>query len=101
MTDLNFSGKRVVVTGAATGVGAALLDVLAELGAPDVTVLDVKEPAGPHATFLRTDLADPAAVDAAVAQIEGSVDVLDLNIDACFEASMITGQLDTSSVRNR
>ena len=30
MTDLNFSGKRVVVTGAATGVGAALLDVLAE-----------------------------------------------------------------------
>ena len=67
MTDLNFSGKRVVVTGAATGVGAALLDVLAELGSPAVTVLDVKEPTGPHATYLRTDLSDPAAVDAAVA----------------------------------
>ena len=76
MTDLNFSGKRVVVTGAATGVGAALLDVLAELGAPDVTVLDVKEPTGPHATYLRTDLSDPAAVDAAVAQIEGPVDAV-------------------------
>ena len=76
MTDLNFSGKRVVVTGAATGVGAAVLDVLAELGAPDVTVLDVKEPTGPHTPFLRTDLADRAAVDAAASQIDGRVDAL-------------------------
>ena len=76
MTDLSFSGRRVVVTGAATGVGAALLDLLGELGAPDVTVLDVKAPTGPHATFLPTDLADPAAVDAAVAQIDGPVDAL-------------------------
>jgi NAD(P)-dependent dehydrogenase (short-subunit alcohol dehydrogenase family) len=76
MTDLNFSDKRVVVTGAATGVGAALLDVLAEFGASDVTVLDVKEPTGPHATFLHTDLADPAAVDAAAARIDGPVDAL-------------------------
>ena len=36
-----YEGKRVVVTGAATGVGAALIEVLAELGAEHVTVLDV------------------------------------------------------------
>src|SRR5581483_4909457 len=72
----SYSGKRVVVTGGATGVGAALLDLLVELDAANVTVLDVKEPSGPHHTFLQTDLADPDAVDKAIAAIDGSVDVL-------------------------
>ncbi len=72
----HYDGKNVVVTGGATGVGAALLELLAELGAARVTVLDVKEPTGPHATYLETDLAKPAAVDAALAAIDGSVDVL-------------------------
>ena len=40
--------ERAVVTGGATGVGAALLDVLAEFDAAHVTVLDVKRPDGPH-----------------------------------------------------
>ncbi len=44
----SYEGKRVVVTGAATGVGAGLLDVLADLGAAHVTVLDVKAPTGPN-----------------------------------------------------
>jgi NAD(P)-dependent dehydrogenase (short-subunit alcohol dehydrogenase family) len=72
----SYAGKRVVVTGAATGVGAALLDLLAELGGPEVTVLDLKAPSGPHARFVETDLADPAAVDAAIAAIDGPVDAL-------------------------
>lgn len=72
----DYAGKHVVVTGAATGVGAALLDVLAELGAPRVTVLDVKEPTGPHTTYLPTNLAEESAVDAAIAAIDGPVDVL-------------------------
>jgi len=71
-----YAGKHVIVTGGTTGVGSALLDVLAENGRPDVTVLDVKVPPGPHARFLATDLSDPAAVDAAIAQIEDPVDVL-------------------------
>ena len=50
----SYENKRVVVTGGATGVGAALLDVLAELGAAHVTVLDIKTPSGPHQTFLQT-----------------------------------------------
>src|SRR3954471_7717446 len=71
-----YAGKRVVLTGGATGVGAALLDVLAELGAPDVTVLDLKPPTGPHSTYIPTDLAEEASVDAALSAIDGSVDVL-------------------------
>jgi NAD(P)-dependent dehydrogenase (short-subunit alcohol dehydrogenase family) len=76
VSDLDYTNKRVVVTGGATGVGAALLELLAELGGPEVTVLDVKAPSGPHARFLATDLSDAAAVDAALTQIEGPVDAL-------------------------
>src|SRR3954447_21413332 len=72
----SYAGKRVVVTGAATGVGAALLDLLAEIGGPEVTVLDIKAPSGPHAAFIQTNLSDPAAVDAAIAELDGSIDVL-------------------------
>jgi NAD(P)-dependent dehydrogenase (short-subunit alcohol dehydrogenase family) len=72
----SYEGKRVVVTGAATGVGAALLDLLAELGAPEVTVIDIKEPSGPHARFVEANLSDQTAVEAAAAQIDGRIDVL-------------------------
>ena len=72
----SYTDKRVVVTGGATGVGAALLDVLAELDAGHVTVLDLKPPMGPHHTYLETDLSQPEAVDAAVAAIDGDVHAL-------------------------
>lgn len=73
----SYHGKRVVLTGGATGVGAALLELLAtDLGAPTVTVLDIKPPTGPHERYIETNLADDAAVDAAIADIEGPVDVL-------------------------
>ena len=72
----SYTDKRVVVTGGATGVGAALLDVLAELDAGHVTVLDLKPPMGPHHVFLETDLSQPDAVDAAVAAIDGEVHAL-------------------------
>jgi NAD(P)-dependent dehydrogenase (short-subunit alcohol dehydrogenase family) len=73
MSAIDFSGKHVVVTGGATGVGAGLLEVLAELGKPRVTVLDIKQPEGPHDTFIETNLANRDAIDAAVAKIEGPV----------------------------
>jgi len=72
----SYEGKRVVVTGGASGVGAALIDVLAELEAGNVTVLDVRKPTGPHHDYVEADLSDRAAVDDAVAAIEGPVDVL-------------------------
>jgi NAD(P)-dependent dehydrogenase (short-subunit alcohol dehydrogenase family) len=72
----SYEGKRVVITGAYSGVGAALLDLVAELGAEHITVLDIKEPPGPASSFVQTDLSAEAAVDAAVDAIDGPVHVL-------------------------
>ncbi len=72
----SYAGKRVVVTGGASGVGAALLEVLAEVDAAHVTVVDVREPDGPHDVFQAVDLADEAAVDALAASIDGPVHAL-------------------------
>ncbi len=72
----SYDGKRVVVTGAATGVGAALVEVLAELGAAHVTVLDVKKPSGSYDRYLETNLGDRAALDDAIASINGPVHAL-------------------------
>ena len=71
MGPFSYEGRRVVVTGAASGVGAALLDVLAEVDVAHVVVLDRKEPSGPHDAFLEVDLADERAVRGAMAQIDG------------------------------
>src|SRR6201989_2466576 len=73
---MDFTGKRVVVTGGATGVGAELLELLHASGAPEVIVLDLKVPSGPHGTFLETDLADKDAVDRSAARISGTLDAL-------------------------
>jgi NAD(P)-dependent dehydrogenase (short-subunit alcohol dehydrogenase family) len=72
----SYEDKRVVVTGGTTGVGAALVDLLESLGAAHITVIDLKKPSGPCDTYLQTDLADPASVDAAIDAIEGPVDAL-------------------------
>ena len=70
-----YDGKRVVVTGGSSGLGAALVELLASLGAAKVTVLDRKPPSGSVA-YLEADLGDPASIDAAAAAIEGPVDAL-------------------------
>ena len=75
-TPFSFEGKRAVVTGAATGVGAALIELLTELGAAHVTVLDVKRPSGPYQRFIETDLSSEKAVEKALHTIEGPVHAL-------------------------
>ena len=75
---LQYGGARVVVTGAASGMGLATARLLRELGA-EVVGLDIQDgpngPDGPDAVR-RCDLADPASIDAAVAAIGGTVDSL-------------------------
>jgi len=83
----DYSGKRIVITGAFSGVGAACLDLFRELGASDVTVLDIKKPDGPHSSFIETDMSDEAAVAAAAGAISGPIDILFNNagVAATFE----------------
>jgi NAD(P)-dependent dehydrogenase (short-subunit alcohol dehydrogenase family) len=72
---LNYAGRRVVVTGCASGIGAALAGQLVELGA-DVVGLDLRPPAFELNDFHRVDLSDPDSIDSAVASIPGQVDSL-------------------------
>jgi len=73
---LGFAGRRVLVTGAASGMGEATARILGELGA-EVHTLDVRRPAVPHAEFYEVDLRDPTAIDGAVAALaSGGVDKL-------------------------
>lgn len=68
-------GRRVVVTGAASGMGAAAARVAAELGG-EVFGLDVAEVRGDAVKPVRCDLADPASVEAAVSAVGGPVHAL-------------------------
>jgi len=92
MSDFDYTGKRVVVTGGATGVGASLLELLGELGASDVTVLDIKQPSGPHRTFIETDLSKKPAVDAAVAELRTNA------IDALFNNAGVADTVPPETV---
>ena len=70
-----YDGRRVVVTGCASGIGAHLSAQLADLGA-HVTGLDLRRPDRPPAAFVEVDFADAASIDAAVAAIDGPVHAL-------------------------
>lgn len=72
---LGYAGKTVVVSGAATGMGAAAARTLVELGA-EVFALDVKPVDAPVREARTVDLRDPASIDAAVAALPARVDRL-------------------------
>lgn len=72
---LDYTGRRVVVTGCASGIGAAVARQLASAGA-DVVGLDVRPPAFELRAFHPVDLSDAASIDAAVRAVGGPVDAL-------------------------
>lgn len=72
---LGYAGKTAVVSGAATGMGAATARTLVELGA-EVHALDVKPIEAPVHRAYEVDLRDPASIDAAVAALPARVDRL-------------------------
>ncbi len=61
-------GKTIVVTGAASGIGAATAALAAAWGAEVISV-DIHTPARPVGRFLQADLSDPASIDRLVAAL--------------------------------
>lgn len=74
----DYSDKRVVVTGAASGIGEATARQLRAAGA-HVISLDRNQPAVEVSEHIPVDLADPASIDAAVERITEPCDAL-LNV---------------------
>jgi NAD(P)-dependent dehydrogenase (short-subunit alcohol dehydrogenase family) len=69
-----YDGKRALVVGGASGMGAATAELARDAGA-DVVVMDFAEVKLPGATAIHLDLADQASIDAAVDEC-GRVDAL-------------------------
>src|SRR5438105_2608209 len=72
---LGYKGKHAIVTGAASGMGAAAASALIDLGA-NVTAIDVKPTELAVAASLQVDLRDRASIDDAVATISEPVDAV-------------------------
>lgn len=70
-----YDGKRVLVVGGATGMGAAAAKTVVELGG-EVIVLDYAAVDFDVKESIQVDLRDKAAVDAALAQVGGPIDAL-------------------------
>jgi NAD(P)-dependent dehydrogenase (short-subunit alcohol dehydrogenase family) len=70
-----YDGRRAVVTGCASGIGAHVVRQLSELGA-HVVGLDKQQPSGDIAEFHMLDLTDPASIDRAVDSVGAQVDAL-------------------------
>ena len=66
---IDFAGKRIVITGAYSGIGAALVELLRQSGADHIIVLDIKEPEARVEEFIETDMGHPMSIDGAIAQI--------------------------------
>jgi NAD(P)-dependent dehydrogenase (short-subunit alcohol dehydrogenase family) len=69
---LGYAGRNVVVTGAASGMGAATAQILVDLGA-NVTGVDIKPTEVGVKASLLVDLRDGQAIEAAAAEVQGPV----------------------------
>ena len=70
-----YDGKRVVVVGGATGMGASTARMASDLGA-EVIVIDIAEVVYDCAQTIQVDLRNQPEVDAAVDAIAGPVDAV-------------------------
>ena len=71
----SYRGKRVVVVGGATGMGAAVVDVLKD-AADEVFVMDRADVSVDGVKAVHVDMSDRTSIDAAVSECGGPVDAL-------------------------
>jgi NAD(P)-dependent dehydrogenase (short-subunit alcohol dehydrogenase family) len=72
---LRYDGKRAVVVGGASGIGAATVEALIDLGA-DVVVMDVAPVRREDVTVVPVDLRDKESIERAVDRCGGPIDAL-------------------------
>jgi NAD(P)-dependent dehydrogenase (short-subunit alcohol dehydrogenase family) len=70
-----FDGKRALVVGGATGMGAAVAELVQDAGAETI-VMDFAEIKLPGAKAIHVNLGDQASIDAALAEVAGPIDAL-------------------------
>lgn len=70
-----YHGKRALVVGGASGMGAATVDVLLDAGA-EVAVMDRAEVTRDGVSFHPLDLSDRASIEAAAASVDQPIDAL-------------------------
>lgn len=70
-----YDGKRVLVVGGATGMGAAGAELALAMGA-EVTVMDYADIALAGVAKVKLNLADKASIDAALAETDGTFDTV-------------------------
>ncbi|HEX4428106.1 MAG TPA: SDR family oxidoreductase [Frankiaceae bacterium] len=70
-----YDGKRVLVVGGATGMGAATAELVQDAGA-EVVVMDYAEVTLPGAKAIKVNLSDPASIDRAVDECGGPIHAL-------------------------
>ena len=75
LDDLSYDGKRALVVGGATGMGAATASLVRSLGA-HVTVFDIADVDCDVDRSVRVDLRSIASVDDAIDSLDGPVDAL-------------------------
>jgi NAD(P)-dependent dehydrogenase (short-subunit alcohol dehydrogenase family) len=75
MDAFGYDGKRVLVLGGATGMGAAVAQLAKDAGA-ELVVMDVAESSLAGAKAIHVDLADPRSIDSAVDECGGPVHAL-------------------------
>jgi NAD(P)-dependent dehydrogenase (short-subunit alcohol dehydrogenase family) len=71
----NYNGKRALVVGGATGMGAATAELARDAGA-EVVVMDRADVTLGGVKAIRLDLSDQASIDAAVDECGGPIDAL-------------------------
>jgi NAD(P)-dependent dehydrogenase (short-subunit alcohol dehydrogenase family) len=73
---VSYENKVVVITGAATGVGAALVDHVRSAGAARIIAMDNQRCHGPVDEAIPVDLADRVAIDETLSRLPDHIDVL-------------------------
>ena len=72
---MSLDNKKIVVTGAASGIGAETAKTLKEQGAT-VIGIDLNETPGNVDQYIKTDFSDPASIEAAVEAVPCEIDAL-------------------------